>query len=63
MANASGSAGGWYAEPLRPDDLLAGLALLLFGCTFMSIYALVAFVMYKNDRVGQTETLLCFLCF
>uniref|UniRef100_A0A1I8ARC1 DUF4328 domain-containing protein n=1 Tax=Steinernema glaseri TaxID=37863 RepID=A0A1I8ARC1_9BILA len=40
----------WYSEQLTAEDMLAGGSLLVFAAIFLPLYALVAAVMYRNDR-------------
>ncbi|TKR60461.1 hypothetical protein L596_027705 [Steinernema carpocapsae] len=40
----------WYTEQLHLDDLFAGGLLLAFALVFLPLYAMVAVVMYRNDR-------------
>ncbi|VDK50759.1 unnamed protein product [Anisakis simplex] len=40
----------WYSEPLDADDLFAGLFLIVFALIFVPLYALVAYVMFRDDK-------------
>ncbi|KAK0410677.1 hypothetical protein QR680_005269 [Steinernema hermaphroditum] len=40
----------WYSEQLTAEDVFAGGSLLLFAIVFLPLYAIVAAVMYRNDR-------------
>uniref|UniRef100_A0A7E4V963 G protein-coupled receptor n=1 Tax=Panagrellus redivivus TaxID=6233 RepID=A0A7E4V963_PANRE len=50
MPNTSTIHADWYNEPLGLDDILAGSLLIMFGATILPLYALVAYVMFKNDK-------------
>lgn len=41
----------WYLSPLYFEDIFAGCFLIIFGCITLILYAVVACVMFKNDKV------------
>lgn len=41
----------WYLRPLYFEDIFAGAFLILFGCIFLLLHAVIVYIFYKNEKV------------